>query len=785
LGRGRVRGVSGALFHIPAMPVTCRSRGAVGSHLTHKCPKYSPLVSEIDPAWARVRDLTDHQYITWLEGPHDLIIRELQNLKRAADRIKGDIELDGAVKELMLAGWRHGPYEHDSIVSQRPEWRAWKLKVEMQGIGRVCFDWSSCGIRFEDTQGCMRLLNANNFFTTKTLQERQLKHVTAAVRDSREWKNRDRACNTTADDIAKRVLQVFPQVEYRRVGDVKIFIKRNTKLAKDETVYCFVADELRSRALAKEAASSAEDPSVLRQARAKFERMSMERDLCKRLPPVIVPETWESLADEEAAPEFGLCVAALRLSSSRNPEATRQALLTSEVAAEASAVGLDIEPAWAKGAKIFVPISEEDVPADLELRPYHVLVSEEHVPRIKAALATLPCKQRPLIKSSQEFTLEQEPPVTEGVASAAYTVERTFICMPEPLVFTPRSDYTRSHGDAFQGHKNPRSKMRAPDSCADVASSCNSARQIERSTSDHWVYLTKCYRRRDLDGALQCFSDMFRENVIPDDKVFTILIDLCGKVGAAEEAERLMVDMCGRGVLPSCDTFNCLINVYAKVGNASKSEDWFHHMKKANVEPTLATYNCMIRSSQHCLEQAEAWFEEARARFPSFEVATYTAIMEISANKGLPQKAEQFFRELQRMEFPCSREAYRAVIRAHATGGHLSDVMDWVDKAETAGFVPSVYEYTQMLRACAPNANQPAANSLQARFIFLGQLAKGIAPNHENLQALDDALGKWNARSLCSEVHLHTRAAHLDWWQDPRNLAKPSRLARELLEKES
>merc|ERR1712039_978126 len=130
------------------------------------------------------------------------------------------------------------------------------------------------------------------------------------------------------------------------------------------------------------------------------------------------------------------------------------------------------------------------------------------------------------------------------------------------------------------------------------------------------------------------------------------------------------------------------------------------------------------------------------------------------------------------MELPCPKEAYRAVIRAHATGGHLSDVTNWVDKAEKAGFVPSVYEYTQMLRACAPNESQPAANTVQARLIFLGQVAKGITPNRENLQALDDALGKWQARRLCSEVHLHTRAARLDWWQAPRNLAKPIRLAR-------
>ena len=65
---------------------------------------YTPLVSEVDAAWrTTVRDLNDPDYIAWLKGPHDLVIKELQSLRRTCERLKCDIELDSAVKELMHA----------------------------------------------------------------------------------------------------------------------------------------------------------------------------------------------------------------------------------------------------------------------------------------------------------------------------------------------------------------------------------------------------------------------------------------------------------------------------------------------------------------------------------------------------------------------------------------------------------------------------------------------------------------------------------------------------------
>merc|ERR1712048_1145858 len=102
---------------------------------------HGPLVSEEDPAWrATVRDADNPIYIAWLEGPHNLVIQELQKLKFVSYFLEQDIELHGALKALMQAGWQHGPYVHDPT-KRKVEWqRKWTLKQQTQGDGRVVLD---------------------------------------------------------------------------------------------------------------------------------------------------------------------------------------------------------------------------------------------------------------------------------------------------------------------------------------------------------------------------------------------------------------------------------------------------------------------------------------------------------------------------------------------------------------------------------------------------------------------------------------------------------------------
>ena len=58
--------------------------------------------------------------------------------------------------------------------------------------------------------------------------------------------------------------------------------------------------------------------------------------------------------------------------------------------------GHDVSPSWANGAKLFVPLTEQQVrDIGVELHDWHVIAYRSDVNLLKAALKDIPCRQRP------------------------------------------------------------------------------------------------------------------------------------------------------------------------------------------------------------------------------------------------------------------------------------------------------------------------------------------------------------------------------------------------------
>lgn len=738
--------------------VVCRHCGAVNQHWTHTCPlgparasnpNPAPLIE--DAAWTTtVRDLSDPVYIAWLAEAHELVLSVIKQLKSRSEMRNGDIELEGAEKALMHAGWRHGPYVHDPNVP-KASWKKYVLRVQTHGDGRVLFKRSKMAIHFEDTEGTMRMLNANNFFTKATPEENQLKKVRNAVRDSPEWKQKSSSCTLTLDGLARRVLEVFPEVEYRREGHVEIFVdSARGKHARDNDVYTFIRDELQSSvhshnsAHSNEASGSSTAVGETSRARAVSTQVSL-------LGPLHSPEF--AVSEVES-------LHAVVLHIGRMPQQASNALLSSDLAAAVRAEGLEVEPEWANGAKVFVPIAAEDIPADVTLRPWHVLVREEDRPRIDEILRTLRCRERPRIKSSRSLSLSQRD---DEEAALVFDVQHTFIHVAEEPWIAPRSDVAHSCDGASPPKGNPRAHW--------------------RPTSVLFARLKDCHSRCDLAGATQCYSSILRDCGAPSIHIFTIMIDICGKTGAHDDAERWVhVMQDDHGILPTHVTFNCLINGYAKAGETAKAEKWYTAMLQAGIKPEVQTFKCMIRafSLQGRVEQAMSWFNMAQSQCEMMDASIYMIVMRMCAREGLDDEIEACHDKLKCAGLDGARGVFTAVISGYADARELEKAKIWNSRAIEAGFCPKLSEYTQLLRACGPKESQPA-NPDQAREIFLRQVAEGIAPDRANLEALTDALGQRAYYRLTQELHVHMSAARLPWWPDPQDISKPMRLARGIL----
>lgn len=88
------------------------------------------------------------------------------------------------------------------------------------------------------------------------------------------------------------------------------------------------------------------------------------------------------------------------LEFSRHPQELEYALLTSSVADAARSQGIEIQPEWARGAKIFVkgfgPDQLDEPLANGQLKPWHVIVYESDEADLHAALQCLPVRVKKL-----------------------------------------------------------------------------------------------------------------------------------------------------------------------------------------------------------------------------------------------------------------------------------------------------------------------------------------------------------------------------------------------------
>jgi len=427
----------------------------------------------------------------------------------------------------------------------------------------------------------------------------------------------------------------------------------------------------------------------------------------------------------------------------------REVLLQSELALESKAMGIDVEPPWANGAKMFMFVSSCHFPTDFpssNLQRYHIILKKEDLPRLEIALRALPCKRRPLLKNSE---------ANEPTMELTWTVVKTFVHVMEPTLLTPRSSkYAASSNDRHEGHKNPRVWARSGENLPCSTEAHPSDVDSQSSLSEHMSTLRDCQKRRDFHGAIQCYSSMLRNDFELDVQVFSMLIDIAGKTGHCDDAASWMQTMLQKGITPSEVTFNCVINAYAKAKDLRKARECFEHMERIGMQPTLVAYNCVIKACvrQGSISEAEEWLKKAQIIHKPNEFS-FGPFLEHFSNKGFVEKVEAWLGKKVDAGLMLNRADFGNVVSAYAKARDLAGVKRWVEKMREAGLQPEVYEYTQLINACAPckKLSMPAQPE-EARKIFQDELQNKIFPDHFNYNALAGALGHHEAQALFNQA---------------------------------
>lgn len=453
----------------------------------------------------------------------------------------------------------------------------------------------------------------------------------------------------------------------------------------------------------------------------------------------------DSTARWAKAARPGKCsVLVLRLS--HNNESIRHALLQSRLAAEMHDRGIIVEPPWANGAKVFLPICRSALPVDLvqSLRPYHVLVRPNDQAEVEAALARVPCRQRARgIRSVEEERMR-------------FIVERTFVCVPEPEVLTPRSAVTKSTNDGRQSHKNPRELHWQGWSAYPDVSSAGPHEGGSRTLEEHIAEMKDCQRRRDLPATIQCYSNILRDGLEPDQQVFAILIDTCGKKGSMSDMERWF-NRLSEHFVPTMIEYNCIMDACARRREPAAAEEWFQRAKEAHLRPSTVSFNCLIKAHAACgdVTRAEAWLDEAQ-RSVGLNKFSFMPILSCFARQGLLADAQLWLSRMLVVGLAPDAPTLGKLIAAAATARDMRAAEWYCEQLVAAGFPLRVFEYTQLLVACAPHSELSLGRErcAHADAIFREQIRAGIKPDGFNIRALDRALGEDASRSLCEELRV-------------------------------
>jgi len=89
-----------------------------------------------------------------------------------------------------------------------------------------------------------------------------------------------------------------------------------------------------------------------------------------------------------------------------NPDVTALLLGSSALAGcigRVESAGCEVRPAWANGALLFVPVTEEQIAeADLQLKSHNILMLTSDVQPVEQVLGDLPRRKRPVLKPEQQ-----------------------------------------------------------------------------------------------------------------------------------------------------------------------------------------------------------------------------------------------------------------------------------------------------------------------------------------------------------------------------------------------
>lgn len=245
--------------------------------------------------------------------------------------------------------------------------------------------------------------------------------------------------------------------------------------------------------------------------------------------------------------------------------------------------------------------------------------------------------------------------------------------------------------------------------------------------------LKACRSIGALDKGQDIHVEISRLGLLGEECVSTALVDMYSKCGLLEKAREVFEAIS----LQSIDSWNALIAGYVQNGVGKEALSCFKQMKHKGFPPDAITFLCILKACGNIgagLIGQEVHSQIVGDGFIEQKTAVSTALMDMYAKCGSPERAQAVFGKLQQRDV----SSWNAAISGYAQSGENDMVFKWFEKMIEEGKEPDLATSTIILNACS---HKGLVDEGQIYFEVMGMLY-GITPTLEHHACMIDLLSR-------------------------------------------
>ncbi|KAL1204860.1 Small ribosomal subunit protein mS79 (rPPR3b) [Cardamine amara subsp. amara] len=182
------------------------------------------------------------------------------------------------------------------------------------------------------------------------------------------------------------------------------------------------------------------------------------------------------------------------------------------------------------------------------------------------------------------------------------------------------------------------------------------------------------------------------------------IINLYGKVGMFENAQKVFDEMTERNCKRTVLSFNALLNACVNSKKFDLVEGIFKELPgKLSIEPDVASYNTLIKGlcGKGSFTEAVALIDEIENKGLKPDRITFNILLHESYTKGKFEQGEKIWAKMLEKNVKRDIRSYNARLFGLATVKKSEEMVNLFEELKVNGFKPDVFTFTAMIKGCA------------------------------------------------------------------------------------